>query len=154
MTPAEPATDIHGAHGHPETALSVFVPGQPAPQGSKRYVGHGRMIESSRALPAWREAVRWTAVNAWAQRPPLTGAVVLSLAFVLRRPASTPKRRTPAATKKPDASKLLRAVEDALTDAGVWRDDSLVIELHVTKRLAECDEAPGCHIRIQSAEDV
>jgi len=131
--------------------LDVFVPGRPAPQGSKRHVGNGIMIESSKALPAWREAVRWTAVQAWSyQKPPIDGPVLLTLEFVLPRPLSTPKRRTPPATKKPDTSKLIRAVEDALTDAGVWRDDSLVVDLHATKRIAEIGEAPGCRITIHT----
>lgn len=128
----------------------MFVAGRPAPQGSKRHVGHGIMVESSKALPAWREAVRWTAAAKWARRPVIDGPVGLQLEFVMPRPASTPKRSTPAATKKPDASKLLRAVEDAITDAGVWRDDSLVVDLHVSKRLAEIGETPGCHIRIEA----
>jgi hypothetical protein len=34
------------------------VNGHPAPQGSKRHVGGGRMVESSRAVGPWREAVR------------------------------------------------------------------------------------------------
>jgi len=35
------------------------VPGIPAPQGSKRHVGGGRMVESSRSLPEWRASVAW-----------------------------------------------------------------------------------------------
>jgi len=139
-------------HQLPPVLLDVFVPGRPAPQGSKRHVGNGVMVESSKALPAWREAVRWTAVQAWSyQRPPIDGAVALTLEFVLPRPASTPKRHTPPATKRPDTSKLVRAVEDALTDAGVWHDDSLIVDLRATKRIAEPDEPAGCHITIQEA---
>jgi len=134
----------------PGPLLDVFVSGRPAPQGSKRHVGNGIMVESSKALPAWREAVRWSTAQAWNRQPPIDGPVHLTLEFVLPRPLSTPKRRTPPATKKPDASKLLRAVEDALTDAGVWRDDSLVVDLRVTKRIAEVDEAPGCRITIHT----
>lgn len=130
--------------------LDVFVPGRPASQGSKRHVGNGIMVESSKALPAWREAVRWTTAQAWNRQPPITSPVALVLEFILPRPVSTPKRRTPPAIKKPDASKLIRAVEDALTDAGVWRDDSLVVDLHATKRIAGIDEQPGCHIVIHT----
>lgn len=106
------------------------------------------MVEMAKDLPAWREAIRWTAVNSWRHQPPLDGGVSCHLVFVMRRPLSTPKRFTPPAVKKPDADKLARGALDALTSAGVWRDDSQVVDLHVTKRLAEIGETPGCHIRV------
>ena len=34
---------------------------------------------------------------------------------------------------KPDLDKLTRALLDALTDAGIWRDDSQAVELHAEK---------------------
>lgn len=40
------------------------VNGVPAPQGSKRHVGGGRMVESSKAVGPWREAVRAEAQRA------------------------------------------------------------------------------------------
>lgn len=145
MTAQLPLADLDGIPGAYRPVLDVFVPGRPAPQGSKRHVGNGIMIESSKALPAWREAVRWTTAQAWNRQPPITGAVLLTLEFVLPRPLSTPP-----AIKKPDASKLIRAVEDALTDAGVWRDDSLVVDLRARKRIAELDEPAGCRIVIHT----
>ncbi len=35
--------------------------------------------------------------------------------------------------KKPDIDNLVKAVMDAMTFAGVWRDDSLVWNVHATK---------------------
>lgn len=61
------------------------------------------------------------------------------------RPKSAPKTKTLAAVKRPDIDKLARAILDALTD--VWlRDDSHVVELCATKRLALVDEQPGVTI--------
>lgn len=40
-----------------DDVVEFFVPGRPAPQGSKRHVGHGIMVESSRDLGPWRERV-------------------------------------------------------------------------------------------------
>lgn len=128
-------------------SLILFVPGRPAPQGSKRHVGGGVMVESSKALAPWRTVVAWHAANAYRQ-PPLDGPVRVRLEFVMPRPQSTPKRSpTPPATKKPDIDKLARAICDSLTDL-VWRDDSQVVELHAAKRIAELDEQPGCYIQI------
>lgn len=130
--------------------FSVFVAGQPAPQGSKRHIGRGIMIESSQTLRPWRADVREACVTP--RGKPLAffdGAVAVRLEFVMKRPQATPKRRTPAATKKPDVDKLARAVLDAVGTAGLWRDDSQVVKLTALKRLAELDETPGCHIRIE-----
>jgi crossover junction endodeoxyribonuclease RusA len=74
--------------------------------------------------------------------------VYVRLEFVLPRPVSTPKRRTPPAVKRPDVDKLARAVLDALTSAGALADDSQVVDLHPIKRLAELDETPGCRITV------
>jgi crossover junction endodeoxyribonuclease RusA len=38
--------------------MHIRINGIPAPQGSKRHVGNGVMIESSKAVGPWREAVR------------------------------------------------------------------------------------------------
>ena len=46
------------------TAISWTSTGIPAPQGSKRHVGRGIMIEANKALPAWREQVVYDVINA------------------------------------------------------------------------------------------
>lgn len=55
-------------------------------------------------------------------------------------------------TCAPDTSKLIRAVEDSLTDAGVWTDDSRVVGyagFPVTcKRYANPGEGPGVWLRV------
>lgn len=138
--------------------IAVFVPGNPAPQGSKKFVGKsgaGRaiMIESCKRLPGWRESVRAALLND-ENRPKhrFEGPVHMEAEFVLPRPKGAPKTKTARADKKPDASKLLRAIEDAITSAGVWRDDAQVTSLMVTKRIAKIGETPGCHIEIMEAK--
>ena len=73
----------------------------------------------------------------------------IDLRFILPRPKSTPKRKpTPPAIKRPDIDKLARAILDALT--GIWfTDDSTVIDLRATKRIAEPDETTGVLITIK-----
>lgn len=142
MTTAQPVT-------HPPR-LELFVAGRPAPQGSKRHIGGGRLVESSTALAPWRTTVAWHAAQVW-RAAPLDGPLQVRAEFVLPRPKSLPKRLpTPPHTKKPDVDKLIRAVMDALTGV-VWRDDSQVIDLHPTKRYAELDEQPGVHLRVTVA---
>ena len=127
--------------------LEVFVPGRPAPQGSKINYGKGRLVESSKAVGPWRTQVAYNVAQAW-MAPPLAGPVRLRLEFVMPRPSATPKRRTPPAIKKPDWDKISRAVCDALTTAGVYHDDSQVVRAEVIKRLAEIDETPGVLIHV------
>ena len=128
--------------------LDLFVPGRPAPQGSKRHVGGGRLVESSKAVGPWRDLVAWHAAQEF-RIAPLDGPLRVSLMFVMPRPSGTPKRTTPAAVKRPDLDKLVRSVFDALSGV-VWRDDSQAVEIHAYKRLAELDETPGCRIRVAS----
>lgn len=137
-------------------SLSFFVPGKPAPQGSKRYLGvkggKGITVESSKAVAPWRADVRAGAEKAMAsgQTGFVAGeAVIVRLMFVMPRPASTPKRRTPAAVKRPDLDKLSRACLDALTSAGAFHDDSQVVDLSASKRIAELDEVSGCVIVVE-----
>ena len=68
--------------------LSVIVHGVPGPQGSKRHVGNGRMIESSAKVKPWRDAVvaavgREMVRTGWVQA---TGPVSLGITFFLARP--------------------------------------------------------------------
>jgi len=129
--------------------VEFFVPGSPAPQGSKRHVGRGILIESSKAVGPWRERVALSAYAAMAGRSLFDGAVSVTLNFVMPRPKSAPKTRTPKATKRPDLDKLERAILDACTDT-IFADDSQVISLCGYKRIAEIGETAGVHIRVES----
>lgn len=127
--------------------IEFFVPGVPAPQGSKRHVGRGILIESSKAVGPWRERVALAAHGHAEQL--LTGPVRVRLGFVLPRPKSA-RKSTTITTKRPDVDKLARACLDAITGV-VIRDDSQVVDLHATKRLALTD-LPGVRIEIEETE--
>jgi Holliday junction resolvase RusA-like endonuclease len=145
--------------GLPGGALVIRVPGVPVTQGSmnalpqrNRVTGApvlgpgGRQVVrqvhgNAAALKPWRAAVAAAARTALAGGPPLAGAAHVCAVFTLARPArhyrtgkhshvlrdDAPPR--PVAAGKADLDKLLRAVFDALTDAGVWRDDAAAAEL-------------------------
>lgn len=133
-----------------------WVTGTPKPQGSKRAFQHPstkRIVLTEAAgapLKDWRYEVKTTAVLQMAGRSMIVAptAVMLSVEFVLPRPVSLPKTKaTPAATKKPDTDKLLRAVCDSLTGV-VYADDSQVIDIRGRKRTAELGESPGAKIAV------
>ena len=134
--------------------LVISVHGTPAPQGSKRHVGRGVMVESSKAVKPWREAVKYAVIQ-WAQDRyrhgqntddptwPITGPVTVRVTFTFTRPKSHYRTgrnrhllRDQAPTwpaGKPDIDKVLRSTLDALSDAGVWRDDAQVVRVVMAK---------------------
>lgn len=130
--------------------VEFHVPGKPAPQGSKRHVGRGILVESSKEVGPWRERVALVAHNAMAGRALYAGALAVELHFVLPRPKSAPKRSTPPAVKRPDADKLARAVGDALSGV-CYVDDAQVVDWRITKRLAEIGETAGVTVRVKES---
>jgi Holliday junction resolvase RusA-like endonuclease len=121
----------------------------PAPQGSKKYVG-SRMsaagnsipmiVESSPKLPAWRKAVSDAVIagmKASGDDSKFEGAVKVEAVFYLTRRPSV-KREYP--TVPPDVDKITRSLLDGITARsksgqilGVWKDDSQVVRLDVSK---------------------
>jgi Holliday junction resolvase RusA-like endonuclease len=129
------------------TILQFTVHGIPAPQGSKRHIGRGVMIESSKKVKPWREAVKWAAREAmpmgWQK---LDGPIQLRVHFYMPRPKSA--KGLVACWRMPDLSKLLRATEDALTDAGVWADDARVVAANIFKLYEDAENLPGARISV------
>ena len=114
------------------TSWSFVALGKPAPQGSKRHVGHGVMIEQVKALRPWRDTVTAAAYGAGEK---LAGPLHVVMVFSMPRPKSAPKSRQ-YPDGRPDLSKLVRAVEDSITDAGLWSDDAQVVSLEASKVFA------------------
>lgn len=126
-------------------SLLFRINGQPAPQGSKRHVGNGRMIEASKKVGPWREAVK-EAVSLLSFTP-FDGPIAIDISFYVQKP-KTVKREKP--TVPPDLDKLVRGLFDALTIANVWMDDALAVEVCATKSYATEDEPPGCVVHIKN----
>lgn len=145
---------------HSETipfALAFTVRGKPAPQGSKRHIGRGRVIESSKAVGPWRDLVAAETRRAWGFHEPLTGPVAVALTFWFARPQSHFGRgRNSQALKPgapvfpagyPDIDKLARAVLDGITTGRAIGDDGQVVELTASKHYAPI---PRCDITIRT----
>ncbi len=131
--------------------IRIRVIGTPAPQGSKRHVGKGIMVESSKKVRPWREAVANAAVD---QVPEslrgMDGPLTLLVTFVMPRLGDSASRKRVAMGPigPPDLSKLVRSTEDALTTAGIWRDDARVVWTLAEKRYAFPGEPTGAYICI------
>lgn len=142
--------------------MIISVYGMPGPQGSKRHVGHGVMVENSKKLKPWREAVVEASRRVMDATPDFIrfeGAVVGRMVFSFDRPLSVKRSKRPFPSISPDLDKLARGVCDALKSAGVWRDDALIVEF---TRLAkvyvgedeEALESPGVYIVLASKVDL
>jgi len=120
--------------------VAFEVLGVPVPKGNMRAYtpkGWSRPIitDMTKNVKPWQASIADAARQAMAERPPLDGPVVLVVRFFMPRPKSAPKRvRHP--TTKPDLDKLLRALKDGLTRAGVYRDDSQVVYVVARKEFA------------------
>lgn len=127
----------------------------PRPAGSKnafpfrRHDGRlGVRVTDSSGLrgKAWRDSVAKACILAMkkGRKKLLHGAVKLRVAFRLPRPMAhyTGKAKTlrdgapPVHVQKPDTTKLLRAVEDALTGIA-WGDDAQIVWQEASKEWAD-----------------
>lgn len=150
------------------SALVLTVAGRPQPAGSKRAFAHrhtGRMVvmDDAKSSAAWKRDVAVAARATLAQLGMggtlLEGPLGLDVTFVLTRPRR--HYRTGRNLKelrdvapafpivRPDTTKLVRAVEDALTGV-VWVDDAQVVEQTARKVYGDPER---CEIAVHAIED-
>lgn len=132
-------------------SLIFTVEGHPAPQGSKRHVGNGRMIEASKRLHPWRDLVIAKVRENAELIEQFNQPIRVSLEFRIPRPQK-PKHELPISRQAGDIDKLSRAILDALTIGGLIMDDSLVVHLTASKRYTPT--LPGVTIKISEIDDV
>lgn len=157
--------------------LEFFVPGTPAPGGSKKaWVPRrkdGSMIyragtkspvvnvtdAGGKANKEWRKVVAAYGRKFMLSSPPFECALKVEFIFFLRRPNDhfTGNNRERGILKpdapvfhahKPDALKFARSTEDALTGV-IWRDDSQTVRIASEKRFAGQNRETGCIVRIE-----
>ena len=138
--------------------IEFFVRGIPGTAGSKKFVGmskagRGIIIDSAgKKGKDWRNLVASTAQQAFALIGPLTGPLELHVTFNMPyrkgdlNKAGALKPSAPYYhTTKPDATKMLRAVEDAMTGIA-WHDDAQIAVQRVEKHYSS---VPGAAIHIK-----
>ena len=121
-------------------SIGFTVPGVCQPAGSKRFVGvkggRGIVLDANKNAAGWKERVALAAAEAKQKagyREPWAGPLHLIVHVQRARPRGhfTSKgavRATAPAfpVTKPDLTKLIRGIEDALTGI-IWIDDSQVV---------------------------
>jgi Holliday junction resolvase RusA-like endonuclease len=96
----------------------------------------------------WKEAVQVAIMH---QEPSLVnlkkpGPVELFIRFNMPRPRSHKQKVWVLDPRKPDVDNLVKAVMDALTTVGVWKDDSQVAKLTTEKWICIPEHEPGAII--------
>lgn len=148
------ATDLAELIRASTPVCEFFVPGEPKPAGSKSAFAFkrrdgtlgARVTDSSgNKGKAWRTLVSDAAQDAMGSREPVPGGtpLILLIEFTVVRPAShhvnanrsrplSPTKVSLRPAKRPDVTKLVRAVEDAMTGI-VWADDAQVVHQLASK---------------------
>lgn len=143
-----------------EPLLDLWIPGKAAPGGSKRAFAHAKtgkivVMDDAKGNRDWKGRVSAIASSYW-EGPLLSGPLAVWMEFRIVRPKCHYRGRStevkPAAPPypigKPDATKLLRACEDALTGV-IWLDDAQIVGQHVTKIYAD---APGVRVVVRRVD--
>lgn len=156
-------TGVGRGYHYTALVLTATVIGSPVTQGSINSLGKGRpsIHSNAKTLKPWRtdvkDAVRDVMATAPAGSWPLAGPVAAEISFTVRKPAGAPKRRRSYPDRRPDVDKLKRAVLDAMTAAGVYRDDGQVVEALVRKAYPnehpDALDVPGVVIRLYTIGD-
>lgn len=132
--------------------VRFVVNGKAQPAGSKRgfvVKGHVNIVDANPKSKPWKEQVAAAAREAAKSVGPLPyeGPVIAHFEFEERRPAShflkdgrlnKEGRSKIWPVKKPDALKLARAVEDALSGI-IYKDDSQIVRELIEKRYGRED---------------
>jgi crossover junction endodeoxyribonuclease RusA len=130
--------------------VEFTVLGTPAPAGSKQaFVRGGKaiVVDASKRSRPWKSRVSDAAQIAMNGRAPLEGPLYLRLSFGVKRPVKhftqsgelgADGRRRPWPSVRPDAIKLGRAVEDALTGI-VYKDDAQIVLEAISKHYANAE---------------
>lgn len=127
-----------------EKSLFIVIPGELRGKGRPRF-GNGRTFTDTKTTnaEAW---VRSCAVEQVGQ-PALDVPLSVRIDYEVAIPKSWPKKKKAMAramllmpSVKPDVDNVVKLVGDALNGI-VWRDDSQIYELHVSRRYADVPKA-------------
>lgn len=137
--------------------IDLWIPGEPATAGSKKHVGNGILVDSSgKKGVAWRTAVQDAARKVHAG-PPIKDTPLAMLAFFYRnRPKGhygargnvKPRYKSAKWAGRPDATKLVRAIEDALNKVLYHDDSQIVLSMQMKLWCDDTTHGPGARVLV------
>lgn len=129
--------------------VAFTIPGQPIAKGRPKFARRGAHVVAYTPgkTASYENLVKMAATTVMAGREPSANPIALSVELHLQIPASWSNKRralaeagTIAATKKPDADNVLKGIKDGCNGI-VWRDDSQVVRIHLSKRYSATPQA-------------
>jgi Holliday junction resolvase RusA-like endonuclease len=128
---------------NPEMSFMVTfkVDADPVGKQRARYAKRGNFVQTYTPDKTrnYESLIKEAAIEAMGTSEPLETPVTLYLYIRAPIPKSLPKKRIEACLnglekpiKKPDASNVLKSVEDAMNGV-VYKDDSQIVNIHVSK---------------------
>ena len=133
---------------------TMYAIGKPISQPRTRRAKNGGVYTPDNGVKAWKEQISLIAKTRFPRD--LKGPIFVMMFFLV--PLKSGKDME-SHTKKPDLDNLIKPVLDALTQAGIWHDDSQVSAISAQKLVAitspESDMNDGVGIRIcwKAAQD-
>jgi len=121
--------------------ITFKVDADPVGKQRARYAKRGNFVQTYTPDKTrnYESLIKEAAIEAMGSSEPLETPVNLYLYIRAPIPKSLPKKRMEACLnglekpiKKPDASNVLKSVEDAMNDV-VYKDDSQIVNIHVSK---------------------
>jgi Holliday junction resolvase RusA-like endonuclease len=128
---------------NPEMSFMVTfkVDADPVGKQRARYAKRGNFVQTYTPDKTrnYESLIKEAAIEAMGSSEPLETPVTLYLYIRAPIPKSLPKKRIEACLnglekpiKKPDASNVLKSVEDAMNGV-IYKDDSQIVNIHVSK---------------------
>jgi Holliday junction resolvase RusA-like endonuclease len=121
--------------------VTFTVDGTPVGKQRARYARRGNFVQTytPEKTRTYESLIKEKAIEAMGSSEPLETPVTLYLYIRVPMPKSYSKKRTEACLngseqpiRKPDASNILKSVEDGMNSV-VYKDDSQIVNIHVTK---------------------
>lgn len=111
--------------------------------------------DKSGAVKAWKQAIM-LAIKPYVPLVPHDRPIIVTAKFYFKRPQRMMRKmdinQIEPHTVKPDPDNLEKAVLDAITQSGFWKDDCVAFSVHVTKYYTDKGQGTGAEIRIRSLE--
>ena len=121
--------------------VNFTVEGNPVGKQRARYARRGNFVQAytPEKTRTYESLIKEKAIEAMGSSEPLETPVTLYLYIRVPMPKSYSKKRiedclngSEQPIKKPDASNILKSVEDGMNSV-VYKDDSQIVNIHVTK---------------------
>jgi len=132
--------------------FTIWIPGTPTPQGSKKgFVINKRaiLVDASIDNKAWRKTVT-DAIKNHDQFCLIKGPIYMSIIYNMPKAKSN---KTKDMIRTPDVDKLMRSTFDSVTDSGLIEDDSRVVSVSAQKVWAEEELGPGLFLAVWPKDD-